>query len=140
MPCAVLSVGPFGDVKNYNGRDLYLSWYPLGLVARGESIAPPPVPERTDADQDRLAAGVFAELAARLPWVRAIEDDAAEVRVEGGWVYSQGRGLLDDPTASVHQRDLLGVSTVGTYYSVDTGKYSVAPTLAEGIAEAITAT
>ena len=33
----------------------------------------------------------------------------------------------------------LGVTNVGTYFSVDTGKYSVAPTLAEQIALAITA-
>jgi glycine/D-amino acid oxidase-like deaminating enzyme len=139
VPCAVLSVGPFGDVKSYNGRDLYLSWYPAGLLARGESTAPPAVPELTDDDRDHLATQVFAELAARLPWVRDIEAAAANVRVEGGWVYSQGQGRLDDPTAGVHQRDLLGVTRVGTYYSVDTGKYSVAPTLGEGIARAITA-
>jgi hypothetical protein len=31
----------------------------------------------------------------------------------------------------------LGTTNLGTYYSVDTGKYSVAPTLAEHLAEMI---
>ena len=35
VPSAVIGVGPFGDVKNYNGRDLYLSWYPAGLAVEG---------------------------------------------------------------------------------------------------------
>src|SRR5205085_11938888 len=109
----------------------YLSWYPLGLLARSESIEPPPVPELGAGERERLAGAVFAELASRLPWVAEIERAATEVRAEGGWVYAQGRGLLDDPTATVHTRDLHGVTNVGSYYSVDTGKYSVAPTLAE---------
>jgi hypothetical protein len=29
LPNAVIAVGPFGDIKNYNGRDLYLSWYQM---------------------------------------------------------------------------------------------------------------
>jgi len=110
-----------------------------GLRARSETVAPPPVPELLDDDRERLGAEVFAALAARLPWVAEIEAATDEVRVEGGWVYSQGRGLLDDPTATVHSRGLLGVTNVGSYFSVDTGKYSVAPTLAEQIALAITA-
>lgn len=137
-PCAVLSVGAFGDVKNYNGRDFYLSWYPLGLLARAEAIDPPPVPAMTAGDRDRLAAAVFAELTARLPWVATIEQAADEIRVEGGWVYSQGHGRVDDPRAGVHSRRLFGISNVGTYYSVDTGKYSVAPTLADRLARSIT--
>jgi hypothetical protein len=84
-----------------------------------------------------LAEGVFAALKSRMPWVSDIEQAVTGSRVEGGWVYSQGNGLLDDPEASVHQRSRLGTTNIGTYYSVDTGKYSVAPTLAEQLAETI---
>lgn len=139
-PCAVLSVGPFGDVKNFNGRDFYLSWYPAGLLASAEGATPPAEPVLTaDARQD-LVAAVFDALKLRLPWVKDIEHAMTEARVEGGWVYSQGKGPLDDPRASVHQRSRLGMTNLGTYYSVDTGKYSVAPTLAERLAETIAAT
>ncbi len=137
-PCAVLSVGPFGDIKNYNGRNFYLSWYALGLLARAETVEPPSVPEMTHAGRRDLTRGVFEALRSRLPWVERIERATTEARVEGGWVYSQGSGLLDDPRATVHQRSRLGITNLGTYYSVDTGKYSVAPTLADRLARAIT--
>jgi glycine/D-amino acid oxidase-like deaminating enzyme len=136
-PCVVLGVGPFGDVKNYGGRDFYLSWYPLGLLARAEAIEPPAVSTMTPGARLHLARDVFDALSARLPWVEHIRCVADDVRVEGGWVYSQGSGELDDPRSSVHQRSRLGVTKVGTYYSVDTGKYSVAPSLAAGLARSI---
>ena len=85
----------------------------------------------------RVMPCCFDALSARLPWVERIRRAAVDIRVEGGWVYSQGRGQLDDPHASVHQRSRLGFTRVGTYYSVDTGKYSVAPTLAAGLARAM---
>ena len=64
----------------------------------------------------------------------ALERAASEVRVEGGWVYSQGRGSLGDPAAGVHRRARHGISNRGSYFSVDTGKYSVAPSRAEELA------
>jgi len=136
-PSAVLAFGPFGDVKSYGGRDFYLSWYPAGLLARGESVDPPPAPMLVDDERERIATTVWAELEAALPWVGEIKRAAMQVRVEGGWVYSQGRGALDDPGAGVHRRDRLGISRLGSYFSVDTGKYSVAPALAQRLARAI---
>jgi glycine/D-amino acid oxidase-like deaminating enzyme len=136
-PSAVLAVGAFGDVKAYSERDFYLSWYPTGLLARAEAVDPPPVPALSDHERKRIATEVFAALGDILPWVRSIERDASEVRVQGGWVYSQGGGSLDDPVAAVHRRNRLGITRLGSYFSVDTGKYSVAPTLAERLARAV---
>jgi glycine/D-amino acid oxidase-like deaminating enzyme len=139
-PSAVVAVGAFGDVKTYSGRDFYLSWYATGLLARAEAVDPPPVPALSDSEKKRIATQVFAALGDVLPWVRGIELAASEVRVEGGWVYSQGGGSLDDPIAAVHRRNRLGITRLGSYFSVDTGKYSVAPTLAERLARAIAET
>ena len=133
----VLAVGPFGDVKAYSDRDFYLSWYPTGLLARAEAVDPPPVPALSDRERKRISTEVFATLGDILPWVRSIERAASEVSVQGGWVYSQGGGSLDDPVAAVHRRNRLGISRLGSYFSVDTGKYSVAPTLAERLARAV---
>src|SRR5688572_24941904 len=44
VPSTVVATGPFGDVKNYNGRDLYLSWYLSGLVAESTVVEVPQVP------------------------------------------------------------------------------------------------
>ena len=134
VPSAVVAVGPFGDLKGYGGGSFYVSWYPAGLLARAEAVEPPPVPELDGEARERIAAETFAGLGAIVPAALEIQKAAAEVRVEGGWVYSQGRGLLDDPGAAVHRRDRHGISRLGSYFSVDTGKYSVAPTRAEELA------
>lgn len=134
---AVVSAGPYGDVKNYNGRDFYVSWYPVGLLTSGEAVDHPPVPVLDDPQRSRLAAEIFDALGAILPPVRAIQRSAEQVRVAGGWVYAQARGRLDDPASTLHRRDRLGVKWHGRYASVDTGKYSVAPYLAREIAHAI---
>jgi hypothetical protein len=138
-PSAVVAAGPFGDVKNYDGRSFYLSWYEAGLVAQGDDVSPPPVPELDDDARGRIAAATFAGLGGVLRFAGEIERAASEVRVAGGWVYSQGRGSLADPAAAVHRRSRHGISRVGTYFSVDTGKYSVAPSRARELASLVLA-
>jgi hypothetical protein len=130
VPSAIVAVGPFGDVKNYNGRDFYLSWYPLGLVAEGTEVAPPaPVPlgpEGADAFTHELRQAL--ELV--LTRVGEIFDAAESTVVEGGYVFARGRGSIGDPGSTLHRRDAFGVTRVGRYVSVDTGKYSTAPWMA----------
>ncbi|MBM7504044.1 glycine/D-amino acid oxidase-like deaminating enzyme [Agromyces aurantiacus] len=137
MPSALVAVGPFGDVKNYNGRDFYLSWYPVGLVAQsdGLELATPPTP--TGAGAEAFAARVRAALEPIMPGVGAVLDDAESVVVHGGFVFARGAGALDDPRSGLHRRDRYGVERLGTYFSVDTGKYSTAPWLARELAEEI---
>lgn len=131
-PSAVLATGPFGDVKNYNGRDFYLSWYPHGLRAQGEGIAPP-VPDGARRDAEVVDA-IAGTLGAVLAPVRDIMAVAEDVRLEGGWVFAMGRGELSDPASGLHRRDRFGIRQHGSYFSVDTGKYSTAPTLAMEVA------
>lgn len=133
----LVAVGPFGDVKNYNGRDFYLSWYPIGLVAEsaGISLAEPAGLEGPAAE--RFIAGVRAAMAPLLPGVDDILDAAEVTRLQGGFVFAQEHGALDDPAASIHRRDRFGIQRSGNYFSVDTGKYSTAPWLAEQLADLI---
>jgi glycine/D-amino acid oxidase-like deaminating enzyme len=131
MPSAVIGVGPFGDVKNYNGRDLYLSWYPAGLAVEGSALAPPPVPPLDDVARAELIETVLAQLGAVLPSVAALRPVLETVQVEGGWVYAAGRGALDDRRSSLHRRDRAGIVRDGRYLSIDTGKYSMAPWIAD---------
>lgn len=134
---AVVAVGPFGDVKNYNGRDFYISWYPVGLVAEGGDIslaAPPPI---DGAAEQRFIADVGANITRLLPDVERVFEAAETLQVRGGFVFAQARGALDDRSATIHRRDRFGISRYGNYYSVDTGKYSTAPWLAERVAEMI---
>lgn len=138
-PSAVIATGPFGDVKNYNGRDFYLSWYPDGLRAEGNAIAAPAVPV-LDADGRAAAIAAIADdLAAVVPFVRDIIGAADDARLEGGWVFAMGQGSLADPHSGLHRRDRFGVRRRGSFYSVDTGKYSTAPLLAVELARRIDA-
>ncbi len=137
LASAVVAVGPFGDVKNYNGRDFYFSWYPVGLIAEGTDLelGSPDVP--TGHGAEAFVDSVRAELERVLPGVGRVIDDAEESTVQGGFVFARGRGALDDPQSGLHRRDRYGVQRRDSYYSVDTGKYSTAPWLARLLAAEI---
>jgi glycine/D-amino acid oxidase-like deaminating enzyme len=134
---AVIAVGPFGDVKNYDGRRHYLSWYPAGLVAESHDLEPSRPGGDDAASRDFILSETFERLAELLPSIAGLRDDIEDVRVEGGWVYAAGRGALNHPASGLHRRDLAGVQRFGQYFSVDTGKYSTAPTLALQVAQAL---
>jgi glycine/D-amino acid oxidase-like deaminating enzyme len=133
----LLCTGPFGDIKNYNDRDFYLSWYPSGLLVTGEAVEPPPIPVLNSSDRQSVIDQVFDQLGRIVPAARVIQSQVECVRLEGGWVFASGQGDLSDRTSTLHQRHRIGIERVGSYFSVDTGKYSVAPWLALRVADAI---
>jgi glycine/D-amino acid oxidase-like deaminating enzyme len=133
---AVLAVGPFGDVKNYDGRTVYLSWYPAGLVAQ-HTGSDPVEPTLEGAVLGRVRDEVISELGARLHGLGDLAEQLASARVEGGWVHAAGTGSLADRAATLHRRADFGVRRRGSYYSVDTGKYSTAPWLAGQLTDQI---
>ncbi len=137
VPSALVAVGPFGDVKNYNGRDFYVSWYPVGLVAQGSDLelAAPPLPLGRDAEA--FIGRVRAALEPLMPDIGGVFDDAESAVVHGGFVYARGAGALDDPRSDLHRRDRYGVQRRGSYFTIDTGKYSTAPWLARELAREI---
>ncbi|MCD2444192.1 FAD-binding oxidoreductase [Agromyces sp. SYSU K20354] len=138
VPSTIVAVGPFGDVKNYNGRDFYLSWYPVGLVAEGAELEldAPALP--TGPDLEAFIDDVRVALERVMPGVGRVFDDAVDTIVHGGFVFAQSRGgALDDPSSGLHRRDRYGVERRGAYYSVDTGKYSTAPWSASRLAAEI---
>jgi hypothetical protein len=77
---------------------------------------------------------VRAGVAPLIAGVDDILDAAAEIKVRGGFVFAHGQGPLDRPGSTIHRRDRFGVGRRGNYLSVDTGKFSTAPWLAERIA------
>jgi glycine/D-amino acid oxidase-like deaminating enzyme len=136
LPSAVLAVGAFGDIKNYNDRDLYLSWYGEGLV---EDRTDGPSAIGLDAHaKDRILAGTVNRLSEYFPELVDIVRRPSSLDVAGGWVVARGTGSLDDPLSPLHRRDRFGISRFGSYFSVDTGKYSTAPWLAKRLANEIT--
>lgn len=136
-PCVVVATGPFGDVKNYDGRHFYLSWYPEGLRAESTELVPPDPPGIGHPDAQRTAARILDRLQVLLPWVGGLRERIEQAQVGGGWVYAAGSGLLSDPASSLHRRSAYGICRRGNYFSVDTGKYSTAPWTAEALARVI---
>lgn len=131
---AFLAIGAFGDVKNYDDRNYYLSWYPAGLAAVGHELAPPVPPP---LDPTRRQAVIAATRAGLSPLVRHVDElfeTADSIRVEGGYVFAKESGAIDNPAASIHRRSRFGVERRGNYFSVDTGKFSTGPWLAETLA------
>ncbi|MEP3653430.1 MAG: FAD-dependent oxidoreductase [Litorimonas sp.] len=135
VPSRVFVVGPFGDLKNYDGSSFYMSWYPAGLISQGNGIYPP------SSGSGRTDKAVFEETRTHIeklaPDMAEIFNSAETVRIEGGWVFTRGTGRLDDANASIHRRDRYGTFRKENYFSVDTGKYSTAPYMAQEIARSI---
>ena len=107
----------------------------VGLVAQGSELEleAPPVPTGEAAEE--FIARVRGALEPLMPGLGEVFDDAESCVVHGGFVFAVGRGALDDPRSELHRRDRYGAQRLGTYFSVDTGKYSTAPWLARELAE-----
>jgi hypothetical protein len=137
LSSAVLAVGPFGDIKNYNGRDFYLSWYPAGLVHESENASPDLHLAASLRGAQETIAAIRKGVTAAFGGIEPILDDAESIRLAGGYVFAQGRGPLASASSTLHRRDRSGIVRRGSYYSIDTGKYSVAPALADAVAREI---
>lgn len=133
LPNAVAAIGPFGDIKNYNERDFYISWYPAGLLDESEAIAPRLPSMMNAAERRNLIARIQKGFSNVMPAANAVFEAAESLELEGGFVFALGQGSISEPGASLHRRDRFGVRRRGHYVSVDTGKYSSAPLLAKGI-------
>ena len=139
LPSAVVATGPFGDVKSYTGSEFYVSWYPAGLIAEAEGIDPPSLGELTPSRRARVATETFARLGEIIPSVADVEAMADVVTVAGGWVSAAGTGPLADPSSTLHRRAAVGFTRTGNYITVDTGKYSIAPWLANKVVDSLLA-
>lgn len=133
----ILTTGPFGDVKNYDGRHIFLSWYPVGLMLDRHTLHAPAPPKIDAATEREIFEQTVHAMSGFFPVIASLATEAEEWSVRGGWIVAQGEGVLSDGRSTLHRRDRFGISRHSGYYSVDTGKYSVAPWLAGQIADEI---
>ena len=135
-----MMLGPFGDVVSLPGGRFYLSWYPACRFLSHAGIDPPDWKAQVTPELRRSVADeTLARLAEIVPNVAALGAVTDLSMVDGGAVVTWGDSDIDDPHSEVHQRFDIGVTSNGSYHSVDTGKYSVAPYFAMQVADRIAA-
>ena len=126
-------LGPFGEIVNYGGGAMYLTWYPACLSGRSDEVAPPEWPMHPPEPQrGNLIAGTIAGLAEIVPALGRLEPgDLSDASVGGGVIVAWGETDIDDPGSELHQRFAIGITSHGRYHSVDPGKLTMAPYFAD---------
>jgi hypothetical protein len=59
------------------------------------------------------------------------------ILVDAGIIVAFGKSDVDDPSSELHQRSLVGVTSVNGYHSLDAGKLTTAPMFARIAAERV---
>jgi len=131
LPSVTFCLGSYGDTVSYPSG-AYLCWYPTGLLRQETSPIPAvfsPALERQAVQQ--LVHSTFAGLSGFMPQRMAELDPDPDVwQLVGGWISAWGCSGIEDPSSELHQRHDIGVQSLGTYHSIDTGKWTTAPLLA----------
>lgn len=139
VPSVTILLGPFGDIVNYRNGNYYISWYPACM--RG--ISTTPTPEAWNLDPDPASAWdvarqSFAALSRLVPDLGVLPRGALDrATVRGGVIVARGESDIIDPGSGLHRRHEIGIESHGTYHSIDTGKYTMAPLFARVIADRI---
>jgi glycine/D-amino acid oxidase-like deaminating enzyme len=132
-------LGPFGDIVNFGGGELLLTWYPVSKRAATGAVAPPHWPAVPEAELcHELCREIHSGLAAAVPALRKLTPQALTAgRVGGGPIFTLGARDIDDPASRLHERYDIGLRSLGRYHSIDTGKLTTAPLFAQTVVERI---
>lgn len=125
-------LGPFGDIVNYGTTGgVFLSWYPAGLLQFTDEVDLPDwngpgfKTERIGAYE--LSRTVWEGMSRKL---EALNIGQATVDAKGGVILATGRLDVGDPASPLHSRVDIGISQKGSYFSLNPGKYTLAPLMA----------
>lgn len=125
-------LGAFGDIVNFGQRGgAFVSWYPSGRLMMTSAIDLPDwngegfQGVREEAFRNSLA--IWENLSRKMKDLQ-LSRRSADSR--GGMILATGRIDVDDPSSPLHSRVQVGVQTMDTYVSVNTGKFTLAPLMA----------
>lgn len=122
-------LGAYGDVTPYGDGNIYLSWYPAGLLASSDAGNAPPIPEQFD--RAKLTSATLSGLGLEI-------DPGTDWTIAGGYVVAEGKGVITDRRSSLHERHRPDARLLAPrYVTVDTGKYTLGPLLAERAADSL---
>lgn len=130
-------LGAFGDIVNYGEEGgIFLSWYPSGRLLMTDEID---LPDWNGNEYRKLREAAYEK--SKLSWesmsskLRKLNISAAPVDTRGGMILAAGRLDVDDPGSPLHSRLQVGINRRGSYFSLNTGKYTLAPLLAMRVSD-----
>jgi glycine/D-amino acid oxidase-like deaminating enzyme len=125
--------GPFGEIVNYNDGLIYLTWYPVCLLALTSDIAPPHWPTYPDEQlRSELLKGTLEAMSEFVVSLRQLAlEELENVTVKGGTIVAWGETDIHDPKSELHRRYEIGVTSNRKYHSIDPGKLTMAPYFAQ---------
>ena len=138
LPSVTMVLGPFGDIVNFGANGIYLSWYPIGMVATTSEIEPPP--GWTDCDEAfryDVFERSFHRWARVCPKLARLKPARETIDPSSGVIFAWGDTDIDDPASELHARYEIGIRSVDGYHSVNTGKYTMVPYLGLKAAERV---
>ena len=138
VPSLTVVLGPFGDLVNYTRRGVYLSWYPVGMIGTSKELQPPDWDASLTATAGHtIVRRSYEEWLKRCPGLGAIDCATEVVEPAGGVIFAWGETDIDSQESRLHTRDEVGIHSVESYHSVNTGKYTMSPYLGYKTAERI---
>ena len=161
IPSATGILGPYGDVVSHADGLYYISWYPLCMIelstqADGRTLhdkvhkgfLPRRIREVTSTFPalSSLVASIahrrffkdnIRQMAEYIPSMTELIRLANKSKLGGGVILARGRSDIDNPHSQLHQRSAIGPVDYGSYVTVDTGKYCMAPLFATQTADMV---
>lgn len=137
LPSLTFVLGPYGDIVTRDDGAINLSWYPACRRGWSTGLAPPAEWDaicagRTDAaTAQSVACDTLAGFDRMVPGIRTAE----VTDVQGGVIFSWGESDIDDPASALHARHAIGVADHDGYFSINTGKFTMAPLFARQLAD-----
>jgi len=138
-PSATMVLGRYGDVVIRADGTAYLSWYPSGLRGWTHDLVPPD--SWNGACRGEVGQRDFQAIAGDI--IRGIDDwypgIAASVPlvVDAGAIVAYGQTDVNDRSSTLHDRSRIGVISVDGYHTVEPGKLTTAPLVAEEAARCV---
>lgn len=132
LPNFTAIIGAYGDMIAYPSGRVYLSYYPVGMLSSSRNIEG--VETRySDARKYDVAVNTLSGLSRFVPSIERVFA-SCEIKAEqvvGGIIMARGVSDINDSNSELHQRHRIGIQKKEGYLSIDTGKYTCGPALAE---------
>jgi len=161
IPSATGIHGSYGDVVKGADGLYYISWYPLCKIEQSiqadgrtlhDRVHKGVVPRRIKMVTSAFPAlsSLVASIAHRkfikdnirhmadyIPSMTELMRFATKSKLGGGVILARGCSDIDNPHSQLHQRLPIGPVAYGSYVTVDTGKYTMAPLFATQTADMV---